>query len=326
VKVVSLIPSATEIVALLGAQDLLVGRSHECDFPQGLSGVPVLTGALVGSTPDQAADAARIHEDVVKSVEEGASLYRLDEQMLTELAPDLVITQDLCGVCSIDKGCVERVLERLGGSCELLSLDPRGIEDVLDDVTRVAAALGLEERGRHEVVSLRRRFEDAQICVNAYDDGPHVLMLEWTDPPFVGGHWNVQLVERAGGAHPLNPTRISHGYGAASGPQMAERLAGASIAVDPEKIVESAPEFVVVAPCGFTLDQSVQAAQSLAEQDWFRSLPAFAKGNVAVVDGNQMFNRPGPRIVDAYEFLVGFVQGREGLIPEGFPWVRLETR
>lgn len=321
-RVVSLVPSATEILALIGAGPLLVGRSHECDFPPAVADRPVLTASRTAadwSAPDAAASVDR---QVRAATKAGRALYDLDEALLASLRPDLVITQDLCSVCSIDLASVERVAARLDPRPAVLTLNPTTVEGVLDDVLRVGRAVGREREAMHASVALRERADRALEHVNPYVDGPVVGFMEWTDPVFVAGHWTVQLIERAGGRHPLNETVARPGSGAAAGPQQAERVAGHSVAVNPEIFSAVRPEFVIVAPCGLSLDQAWAETGRLMDQPWFRALPAARAGRVAVVDGNQMFNRPGPRLFDALEFLVGLLNGREDLIPPGFPWRR----
>jgi ABC-type Fe3+-hydroxamate transport system substrate-binding protein len=147
-----------------------------------------------------------------------------------------------------------------------------------------------------------------------------VVFLEWTDPPFVGGHWTPQLIERAGGSHPLNPTQPLPGAGSGEGQQAAFRVAGKSIRVPPEAIAAVRPEVIIVCPCGLDLATTRAETAKIADQPWFAETPAARSGRVALVDGNQMFNRPGPRLVDAYEFLVGYLNGLPDLISPDFPW------
>lgn len=323
-RIVSLIPSGTEIVALLGAADALVGRSHECDFPPEVTSAPALTTQNTHYDPASGVDAKAIDTQVADATQSGQSLYTIDEAKLAELKPDVIITQDLCSVCSIDLDSVRRVAERLPSKPRLLTLNPQSVEDILDDIYRVGEAIGMGEQAMHQVVSLRQRMDRAEEHINPYDDGPICGFMEWTDPIYIAGHWNVQLIERAGARHPLNEAVIKPGSGAAVGPQQAERVAGHSIAVPAEIFAATQPRYLVIAPCGLTLEQALDETRKLHnEHAWFRELPAVKDGRVVVVDGNQMFNRPGPRLVDAFEFLVGFVQDRPGLIPEGFPWARL---
>ncbi len=320
-RIVSLIPSGTEIIALLGAQGSLVGRSHECDFPADIESVPVLTSQRTHFDPQSGMGAKEIDELVSGSVGAGESLYRIDRQLLIDLAPDVIITQDLCSVCSIDLNSIRGIVAEMPNAPEIVTLNPGTIEDILDDIYRVGRAVGCEQRAMHEVVKLRQRMDRAEEHVNPYDDGPVCGFMEWTDPIYIAGHWNVQLIERAGARHPLNEAIAKPDSGAAVGPQQAERIAGHSIAVVPEVFCATQPQHLVIAPCGLSLEQSIAETDRLfSDTDWFRELPAVRNDRVVVVDGNQMFNRPGPRVVDALEFMVGWLNGRDHLIPASFPW------
>jgi len=318
-RVVSLLPSATEIVDALGAGHLLVGRSHECDHPPGLASLPVLTRQRTASS-----DPGEIDRQVRTALDAGASLYDHDEETLRRLAPDVIITQDLCEVCSIDLATVRRVAASMSPSPLVVSLDPDSIEAVLDDVITVGRALGFERQATRLVVDLRARMFSGAEVVNPYDDGPGVAFLEWTDPLFVGGHWTPQLIERAGGRHPLNPTIPDPTAGAAAGPQQAFAKAGTSRQISIDDLVRSAPDAIVICPCGMSLEETRACARTLSAEDWWRELPAVRARRVALVDGSQMFNRPGPRLVDAFEWLVGWLNGRDEMIPPAFPWERFE--
>ncbi len=320
-RVVSLIPLATEILGLLGASSSLVGRSHQCDHPPEAAHTPILTDQRTAYTSPSDVD-----RQVSRSVSLGQSLYHLDSDRLRTLAPDLVITQALCEVCSIDLDTVRSAVRELDPEPVLLTLHPESMEDLYDDIMRIGAALGCESRAQHEVVRLRERFHEAADYVNPYTEPVNTLFLEWTDPPFVGGHWTVQLLERAGASHPLNPTAPLPGAGSGAGAQGAHRIAGKSVRVTPDEIVDAAPQAIIICPCGVPLDRVHDEADALAELDWFRSLPAFDAGRIALVDGNQMFNRPGPRLVDAFRWLVGWLNDVEHLMPEEFPWSPYESR
>jgi ABC-type Fe3+-hydroxamate transport system substrate-binding protein len=323
-RVVCLVPSATEIVALLGAQGMLVGRSHECDVPaRDLAHVPALTRSAIPTN----AEPGEIDRAVRAQTAAGGSLYHLDIERLTDLAPDVILTQDLCSVCSVDLASVRRAAEALGARTGrepvVVSLNPTTLEGVLDDVLRIGGVLGVPERARGVVVGLRERLFAAEEYVPSFAPGPVVGFLEWTDPLYVAGHWTVQLIERAGGLHPWNPTVPKEDAGAAIGPQRAERRAGHSIAVPREVFEAVRPDWVIVCPCGVDLAGSVRAAEQLRGQAWFAGLPAARSGRVVAVDGNQMFNRPGPRLVEAFEWLVGLLHGVEGVMPRDFPWLRV---
>ena len=321
-RIVSLIPSGTEIVAFLGAQGLLVGRSHECEFPESVQDVPVLTSQRTQYDPGGGVDAKMIDSQVSESIQSGESLYQIDIQRLIDLEPDLVITQDLCSVCSIDLDSVVQAVESMPRKPEILALNPKTIEDIFDDIYRVGKAIGFEREARQGVVNLNQRLDRAQEHINPYDDGPVCGFMEWTDPIYVAGHWTVQLIERAGARHPLNEAVRKPHSGAAVGPQQAERIAGHSIAVPAELFCATSPKHLVIAPCGLNLEQArAEADRLFSDTDWFRTLPAVVDGRVAIVDGNQMFNRSGPRVIDAMEFLVGWLGHRAHLIPDDFPWM-----
>lgn len=297
-RVASLLPSATEVLCAVGGREMLVGRSHECDFPPGLEALPVLTGQRIpAGTPS-----VEIDRQVREQLTSGQSLYTLDVERLAALRPDLILTQDLCEVCSIDLHAVRRAASAMRPAPAILSLNPHSLEDVFDDMLRVGEAVGRSREAEAAMVGLRERFFNAKDFVNAYAPGPEVAFLEWLDPIFVGGHWTPQMIESAGGRHSLN-------------------AAGAkSRAVSPAELIGSSPEFVVVCPCGLGLDAVRREMATLLCQPWWRELPAVQSGRVALVDGNRMFNRPGPRLVEAFEWLVGWLHGINRLIPAGFPW------
>lgn len=315
-RIISLLPSATESLCAIGAGHLLVGRSHECDYPPEISHLPILTSQSISPNLDPVSIDAKVREQLSS----GQSLYAVNEQLLRDLKPDLILTQDLCEVCSIDLATVRRIAGNLHPRPEILSLNPQTFEGVLDDIYAIGRAVGFERQSVETVARLRERMFAASEFVNAFEDGPNVVFLEWTDPLFVGGHWTPQLIERAGARHPLNAPVPKQNTGAAAGPQMAERVAGKSIRVSHEVIEALNPDALIISPCGISLPHTRDCAAALARQSWFQNLQAFRTNRIALVDGNQMFNRPGPRLVDAFEFLVGWLNRRPELIPQGFPW------
>lgn len=295
-RVVSLLPSATEILCAAGGRDLLVGRSHECDFPPDVTDVPALTAARTSP-----GTSAGIDEAVRAMTSAHEPLYELDAQAMEALRPDLILTQDLCPVCSIDLAHVRRVASELDPQPAVLSLDPRSVEDVFEDVVRVGEAIGRDREASRAIVEMRDRYWSAVDFVNAYVAGPEVAFLEWMDPLFAGGHWTPQLIEAAGGVHSLNP-------------------AGApSRRITPEELLEVMPERLVICPCGFDIDRTRRELDVLTESRWWRLLPAVREGAAVIVDGNAMFNRPGPRLVDAFRWLVSWINDRPEVAPDGFP-------
>jgi iron complex transport system substrate-binding protein len=311
-RVISLLPSATELLAAAAPstwRGMLVGKSHECDFPHGLASTPVLTASRVHASAAAAKPWADIDAQVSAAATAGTALFSIDEALLASLAPDVILTQDVCEVCAIELATVHRIAEHLPHRCEVLSLGATTVEGIFDDLLRVGAAVGCEASASTAVVRLRERMFEASEFVNPYADAPPVALLEWTDPLFCAGHWSVQLLERAGASHPWNPTRIRDTAGAAMGPQQGERIAGKSVRITPEQLAQHDPQWIIIAPCGLSLAQTQAAARELLAQAWFQGLSAVQHKRVALVDGNQWFNRPGPRVVDAFEWLVGLLQG-----------------
>ncbi len=278
-RIVSLLPSSTEICFALGLGDSVVGVSHECDFPLEVRGRPILTAPNI----DPASSSAEIDHQVRALVSDGLSVYRIDEQRLQDLHPELVITQDACEVCAVSLEEVREATNRLiGADVEVLSLSPLTVADVLDDIGRVGRATGTEVRADEFVASLRARLESLGQVTSSLAK-PRVLVLEWLDPPMVAGHWTPELIRIAGG-DPI----LGHD-GTPTGP------------VGWDRIMEAEPDVLLVIPCGFRVAQSVDEMSDLMRQPGFAELPAVRDGRVAIVDGNSFFSRPGPRLVDSAE-------------------------
>ncbi len=296
-RVVSLLPSATELLCgIPGGADLLVGRSHECDWPPSIRTLPALAAQRVTATTSGAID-----QQVRDTLESTRSLYTLDAEALAALEPDLILTQDLCDVCSIDLQTVQRIAADLPRSPGVLNLNPNRLEHVFDDMLRIGEACQLSSSARNAVVELRARWWTARDYVNDLVTGPTTLLLEWMDPLFIAGHWTPELIEHAGGHHPLNTA--------------GER----SKVITPQELIAAAPERLIVAPCGYDL-QAIEREQTvLTTAAWWRELPAVQLGHVALIDGSAWFNRPGPRLVDAFCWLVAWINDRPELAPEHPP-------
>jgi iron complex transport system substrate-binding protein len=278
-RIASLLPSSTEICFTLGLGERVVGVSHECDFPPEVSGRPVLTSPKV----DPHATSAEIDRQVRALVADGLSVYRINDERLRELRPDLIITQDVCEVCAVSFAEVREATARLlGAEASILSLSPLTLANVLDDIVRVGRAAGVEDAGHRLVADLRRRLDGLR-AETALLPRPRVLVLEWLSPPMVAGHWTPELIRIAGGEPILGRD------GEPKGP------------IDWGAIREAAPEVVLVAPCGFRIEQSLREMPSLAELPDFAELPAVRAGRVVIADGNAFFNRPGPRLVESAE-------------------------
>jgi ABC-type Fe3+-hydroxamate transport system substrate-binding protein len=274
-------------------------------------GLPILTGQTT-----KFVTAAQVDAEVSASLAAGQSLYTLDTELLKRLRPDVILTQDLCSVCAIDLATVERVAASMDPPPRVVSLNPLCLDDVLLNVLEVGRAVGMETEAEKAYAGLAARIAAVDMIVAAQSSRPalsmpNVAFLEWSDPIYVGGHWTPELIERAGGTHPLNPTAGRRG-------------AGRSFSVDPSVVAESDPDLVVLCCCGLDLASTRREADNLSRAAWWNSLRAVREGNVAMVDGDAMFNRPGPRLVDALEWLTATIHSRRALMPRTFPveWLR----
>lgn len=278
-RIVSLLPSATEIVCALGLGDRLVGVTHECDYPETVRQLPTVTRTLIpADAPSKAID--RLVSEQVKTTK---ALYRLDVPLLRSLCPDMIVTQSLCDVCAVAPNEVQAALAQLPGSPLVVNLEPQSLEGVLDSIRQVASAAGVSgdvviRRWQTRVETVVRR--SATITAR-----PRVALLEWLDPPFSSGHWSPELVRLAGGLEGLGKEG-----------QPSRRLRW-------EDVVKWAPEIVIVACCGFTVERAMQDLAAAQASAAWNELPAVRSGRVYVADGSQYFNRPGPRLVESLELL-----------------------
>jgi len=300
-RVVSLIASATEIVAALGRRDWLVGRSHECDFPPEVVALPALTEAKIevsGSSGD-------INARVLAIVRDGLSVYRVDADRLRQVAPDIIVTQDHCEVCAVSLEDVEEATCRWAEQdVEIVSLRPNSLEDAFRDMARVAAALDAGPQGEALVEGLRGRLEDIRNTASSLPR-TSVAFIEWIDPLMSGGNWMPTLIDIAGGGD----------------------LLGVADAHSPftswESLAAADPDVIVIAPCGFDIDRTVGEMAVLEQSDHWPRLRAVCGGRVYVGDGNAFFNRPGPRLVETAEILAEILHpGAFHFGHEGQGWVR----
>lgn len=294
-RVVSLIASATEIVAALGFGDRLVGISHECDYPPEVLDRPRLSAPKV----DPAASSADIDRDVRELVRDGLSVYRVDVAALERARPDVIVTQDHCEVCAVSLSDVEEAVCSLDlPGARVCSLHPGVLDDVRRDFRKVAASLEAPERGEELVATFDARLASVRDRVERAGLEPvRVVMLEWLAPPMVAGGWMPELA-RLAGARPLiveEPGRFSE--------------------VDWDDIVAADPDVVVILPCGFDVPRSLQEMREPSVADGLRRMRAVQEGRCFVLDGNAYFNRPGPRLADSTELLAGVLH------PELFPEV-----
>jgi iron complex transport system substrate-binding protein len=303
VRIVSLLPSATEILFAIGAGPDVVGVTHECDFPPEARDLPQLTSSALPA----ASRAADIDRHVRRHLHAGSSLYHLDADLLERLQPDLIVTQELCEVCAVSYSIVDRAARRLGADSRIISLEPSSLEDVYANILTLGDLTGHTFEANTLVASLREREHAARQRARCHPDPsipqgraaskdaepvearPRVLVLEWTDPPMSGGHWTPGLVEAAGGIPVLgNPGANSQ-------------------VIAWETIVHEDPDDIIVAPCGFDLDRTREAVAELATEAHWTSLRAVREERVHLVDGNQYVNRPGPRLVDTIEIFASLL-------------------
>jgi len=272
-RVVSFLPAATEIAYALGGGGDLVGRSHECDYPDDARRLPIV------SRPSLALDGlsqAAIDEAVTARMRSGESLYVVDERLLNELAPDVILTQDLCQVCAPSGNELTRAVMSIRSRPEVVYLTPRTLAEIDDNILAVGDAIGRSVEAQALVAHNRQRLADLRAMNATREHRPRVSFLEWTDPPFCAGHWVPEMIEIAGGVDGL------------------ARAGGDSVRVSWQDIQAWSPEVVVVAPCGFRLAD----AQRLA-----RDLPPLGNARIVPVDANAFFARPGPRYLEGIEVL-----------------------
>lgn len=277
-RIVSLLPSTTEILFALGAEDEVVGVTFECDYPAHARQRRIVSTSAM---PEGLA-AAEIDAYVARALAEGRDLYHLEAGALAELDADLVVTQDLCAVCAVDVSVVDAALEHLGCTADVLTIDPHTLDEVLASVLALGRRTGRETRAEDLVAGLRRRLDAVR---RRTATTTRVLVLEWTDPPFAPGHWIPEMVAAAGAIPALG--------------EAGKR----SVRVTWEQVAASEPDLVVAAPCGYDLD----AASALAVE----ALPHLPEVPVFAVDANSAFARPGPRLVDGVEALAAILRGEE---------------
>jgi iron complex transport system substrate-binding protein len=284
VRIVSLLPSATETLFAIGAGGDLVGVTHECDYPAEALRLPHLTSSALGLADSSAA----IDRHVRRALHAGSSLYSLDAELLEQLKPDLIVTQELCEVCAVSYALVDRAARRLTSDPRVVSLEPSSLEDVYANIMTLGELTGVQPKAREVVDALRRREAAVREFTRA-TPAPRVLVLEWTDPPMGAGHWTPELVEAAGGEPILaNPGANSR------------RLSW-------DEITGADPDAIIVAPCGYGLPKTREALAELRARPEWMALRAVREGRVHPVDGNAYVNRPGPRLVDTIEIFASLL-------------------
>ncbi|GBC77243.1 Vitamin B12-binding protein [bacterium HR08] len=281
-RIVSLIASATEIICALGFEEHLVGRSHECDYPESVRRLPACT------EPKFPVEgwSYEIDERVKAIVQEGLSVYRVHGERLRALRPEVIVTQSQCAVCAVSVNEVEEaVREWLDYPVRVVSLEPNALADVWESIRQVAQALGVPERGEELVAILRHRMAAVAETARARASKPTVAYIEWIEPLMAGGNWMPELIEMAGGVNLF-------GEAGRHAPWL-----------NWEDVVAKDPEVIVIAPCGFDIARTRREMPLLTRRREWPRLRAVREGRVIVADGNQFFNRPGPRLVESLEIL-----------------------
>ncbi len=284
-RIISLLPSATEIVVAIGAGSNLVGISHECDHPQEIKNLPVCTKANIDSTLSSAA----IDSAVKQKIENALSLYELDFDLIKSLNPDLIITQDQCEVCAIHVDDLRsKLVEVLGREVEIISLHPSSIEDVLEDIKRVGESLAINTEVLIE--DLNDRIEIVKHKVKFVKHRPEIVCIEWMEPLMSAGHWTPQLINYAGGEALLSEPFEKSKY------------------ISWDQLKEADPDGIIIAACGFTMEKIKEEMSALQSNQTWNELKAVQKGHVFIADGNAYFNRSGPRLVDTLEIIAEILQ------------------
>lgn len=280
-RICSLLPSATEILYALGVGDRVVAVTHECDYPPQAREKPHLTSSVIPST---AMSPGAIDQAVRDSLADGATIYHLDRDLLAQLQPDLLVTQELCDVCAVGPPIVKDAVASLKTPPEVVSLEPTTLDQVIESILYVGSLVGASGRASDLVCRLRERLDAIRGAV-AGRPVRRVLTLEWVDPVFIGGHWVPDQVQVAGGEDVLG------------------RAGTPSREATWTEVAASNPDVVVAMPCGFGLERSEMELMNAPIPSTWHELPAVRAGEVYVVDGSSFFNRPGPRLVDGVEIL-----------------------
>ncbi len=289
-RIVSLVPAATEIAAALGLMEDVVGVSHECDFPSETNTRPRVTKCPVHDAGLASKD---VDEWVRRALRENGTIYTIDEPLLRELRPDVILTQKLCDVCAVGYGTVARLAESLPGPPQVVNLEPSSLSDIFDNIRQVARACDVAERAEELVAKLSARAEVVRKRAVDLARRPRCFLMEWVDPPFCSGHWGPELVEIAGGHDPLG------------------RKHQPSAQIDWQEVLEARPEIIVMALCGYDVDLAQRDYELLRQFSGFDSLPAARSGEIYLVNASAYFARPGPRIIDSIEILAGILHPKE---------------
>lgn len=285
-RICSLLPSATEVIAALGLSDELVGISHECDHPPSVRNVPIMVEPMIAP---HGLSSAEIDQQVSQLVASGQRLYRLKDRLLRQAQPDLILSQDLCHVCAVMPDQLHDTLRSMPRQPTVLTLNPGTVHDVIDDVVRIGDATGRSTEGHRLATQLRNRLDAIRTRVQGLSHRPRVVCIEWLSPLYVAGHWIPEMVQLAGGqdvlARPGSPSRV----------------------VTWDEILAAAPDVLVVMPCGFSVERAQAELSQLIQQPGQWRLSSDLVQHTFVVDASSYFSRPGPRLIDGVELLAALL-------------------
>jgi len=297
-RIVSFLPSATEMVCALGLADRLVGVTHECDFPAAAQGKPIVVRSAI---PVERLSQAEIETAVSERVAKGQSVYQVDEKLLRELAPDVILTQDLCQVCAPSGNEITQALNALPKKPQILWLTPRNLAEIAGNIREIGEAVGCPDAAEQWIAADFARLDEVRQRAAQCASRPRVFCMEWFDPLYCSGHWVPEMVRIAGGIDQL------------------AREGEYSVQTDWRDVIAWAPEVLVLMPCGFHLDKVLELAPQLKTLPGWSNLPAVQKNQVFAVDASSYFARPGPRVIDGTELLAHLIH------PETFSWKGPET-
>ena len=292
-RIVSFLPSATEMVCALGLGDQLVGVTHECDYPPEVRTKPIVVSAVL---PIEKMTQREIDEAVSQRLRDGQSLYQVDENLLRDLEPDIIITQDLCQVCAPSGNELSQAVKVLAKKPEILWMTPKSIAGIEDNIRALGQATGLQHRAEELIAGGRARIEAIKARVRDLSARPRAFCMEWLDPIYCSGHWVPELVKIAGGIDALG------------------REGSDSVRTPWSDVQKWDPEILVVIPCGLHIDKVIEQTPKLCEYEGWQDMTAVRDNRVYAVDANSYFARPGPRVVDGAELLAHLLH------PDMFSW------
>ena len=304
-RIISLLPAATEIICALGLEYRLVGRSHECDYPPGISNLPICSSAkfLPGS------DSAQIDRQVKEIISESLSIYTIDRDLIKSLAPEVIITQAQCEVCAVSLKDVELALsDLLDKECQIISLQPNELDDVYGDIRMIAGQLGVENAAEELLELSAERINIIRHKLKFITEKPTVACIEWLSPLMMAGNWTPEIIEIAGGLPILTEAGKHSSY------------------INFQDILQAEPDIILIMPCGFSIQRTLQEISLMLDTPGWADLKAVKSQRVYIADGNQYFNRSGPRITDSIEIMAEIINPKQFIFGyEGNGWVHFNV-